>query len=95
MKVVNVSELKANLSRFLRMASRGERIVVKDRDDPIAQIGPPEPVEATSVRERLSREGRLRLGTQDWGRLEFSKLDRVVGVQASLLEVREDLGEER
>ena len=40
MKAINVTELKANLSKYLRMASRGSRIVVKDRDKPVAQIGP-------------------------------------------------------
>ena len=33
MKSINVTELKAHLSKYLRMASRGVRIVVKDRDE--------------------------------------------------------------
>ena len=41
MKVINVTELKAHLSKYLRMAARGTRIVVKDREEPIAQLGPP------------------------------------------------------
>jgi len=51
MKVINVSELKRHLSKYLRMASRGSRIVVKDRDELIAQLGPP-PAEALSWRDR-------------------------------------------
>jgi antitoxin (DNA-binding transcriptional repressor) of toxin-antitoxin stability system len=94
MKAINVSELKANLSRYLRLASRGARIVVKDRDEPIAQLGPP-PGEALSWRDRLAREGRLRLGTQDWGKLKVRKLDRSVDIQASLRAVREDPDEVR
>lgn len=94
MKVVNVSELKAHLSRYLRMASRGSQIVVRDRDEPIAQLGPPQ-AEAQSWRDRLAREGRLRLGTQKWGDLTISKLDRRVDVQASLRAVREDPSEIR
>jgi antitoxin (DNA-binding transcriptional repressor) of toxin-antitoxin stability system len=66
MKDINVSELKAHLSQYLRMASRGSLIVVKDRNEPIAQLGPPQ-VEAVSWRDRMARQGRLRLGTQDWG----------------------------
>ena len=94
MKDVNVSELKAHLSKYLRMAARGTRIIVKDRDEPIAQLGPPQ-AEASSWRERLAREGRLRLGTQSWGELEISKLERHVDIQASLRAVREDPNEVR
>jgi hypothetical protein len=79
---------------YLRMASRGSRILVKDRDEPIAQLGPPQ-AEAVSWRDRLAREGRLRLGTQDWRALTISKLDRPVDIQASLGAVREDPSEVR
>jgi antitoxin (DNA-binding transcriptional repressor) of toxin-antitoxin stability system len=94
MKTINVTELKANLSRYLRMASRGTRIVVRDRDDPIAQLGPPEQ-EARSWRERLSREGLLRLGSQDWGQLKISPLPGPVDIQAALAAVREESDEVR
>jgi antitoxin (DNA-binding transcriptional repressor) of toxin-antitoxin stability system len=94
MKAINVTELKAHLSRYLRLASRGARIVVKDRDEPIAQLGPPQ-TEALSWRDRLAREGRLRVGTQDWERLSISPLDRRVDIQASLQAVREDASEVR
>ena len=94
MKAINVSELKAHLSRYLRLASRGARIVVKDRDDPIAQIGPPDAA-PLSWRERLVREGRLRLGSQRWDELEISALRRSVDIQASLRAVREDPHEVR
>ena len=36
MKAINVTELKAHLSKYLRMAARGSLIIVKDRDEPIA-----------------------------------------------------------
>jgi antitoxin (DNA-binding transcriptional repressor) of toxin-antitoxin stability system len=94
MKAVNVTELKANLSKYLRMASRGARIVVKDRDEPIAQLGPLA-AEPESWRERLIRAGRLRPGTQDWGKLRVSRLERRVDIQASLRAVREDPSEVR
>lgn len=94
MKAINVSELKAHLSKYLRMAARGSRIVVKDRDEPIAQLGPPQ-AEALAWRERLAQAGRLRLGTQNWSELRISKLDRDIDVQASLLAVREDPSEIR
>jgi antitoxin (DNA-binding transcriptional repressor) of toxin-antitoxin stability system len=94
MKAITVTELKTHLSKYLRLASRGARIIVKDRDEPIAQIGPLQP-EARPWRDRLAREGRLRLGTQDWGRLEISTVDPRVDIQASLRAVREDPSEVR
>ncbi len=94
MKAINVSELKAHLSMYLRMASRGSRIVVKDRDEPIAQLGPPQ-AEALSWRDRLAREGRLRMGSQNWNKLRISKLDGRVDIQASLRAVREEPSEIR
>ena len=94
MKVVNVTELKAHLSKYLRMASRGVPIVVKDRDEPVAQLGPLQ-AETRSWADRLVREGRLRLGTQDWDNLVLSKLERRVDIQASLRAVREDPNEVR
>ena len=89
MKDVNVTELKAHLSKYLRMASRGVRIVVKDRDEPVAQLGPLQR-EDLPWRERLVQEGRLRQGTQNWARLKVSKLTRPVNIQRSLEEVREE-----
>jgi antitoxin (DNA-binding transcriptional repressor) of toxin-antitoxin stability system len=94
MKAINVTELKTNLSRYLRIASRGTRIVINDRDEPIAQIGPPEG-EARSWHERLAREGRLRLGSQDWGRLSITPHAASVDIQAVLSAVREEPDEVR
>ena len=89
-----MSELKAHLSKYLRAASRGARIVVRDRDEPIAQLGPPEST-AMSWRQRLAGEGRLRIGTQKWGELAISKLGKKVDIQTSLDAVREDPSEVR
>ena len=89
MKAIKVTELKAHLSRYLRQASRGGRIQIKDRDQPIAQLGPVVGPSA-SWRDRLASEGRLRPGSQDWGRLQISRPRRGVDIQASLRAVRED-----
>jgi antitoxin (DNA-binding transcriptional repressor) of toxin-antitoxin stability system len=94
MKSINVTELKANLSKYLRLASRGTRIVVKDRHEPVAELGPPQP-DSASWHERLARQGRLRLGTQTWAKLTVSNAGRSVDIQASLQAVREDPGEVR
>ena len=91
MMSIKVTELKAHLSRYLRQASRGERITVKDRDEPIAELGPA-CATPLSWRDRLVREGRLRPGTQDWGALKVSTIERRVDIQSSLRAVREDPG---
>ena len=89
MKTVNVTQLKARLSEYLRMASRGSRIIVQDRDEPIAQLGP---LDATPLpwRDRLVREGRLRRGTQNWDALRISVLGRALDIQSSLQAIREE-----
>ena len=89
-----MTELKANLSKYLRLASRGARIVIKDRDEPIALLGPL-PADSQAWRARLVEAGRLRPGTQDWQRLRVSRLARPVDIQASLQAVREDPSEVR
>lgn len=94
MKTVKVSELKARLSEYLRMAAAGRRVVITDRDDPIAQLGPLDSAEVP-WRDRLIREGRLRPGTQDWGNLTVSEMERTVDVQAALRAVRDDPDEVR
>jgi antitoxin (DNA-binding transcriptional repressor) of toxin-antitoxin stability system len=40
MKVVGVKELKARLSEYLRMARAGETVLVTDRGEAIAELGP-------------------------------------------------------
>lgn len=94
MKAINVTELKANLSKYLRLASRGARLIIKDRDEPIALLGPL-PAATQPWHVRLVETGRLRPGTQDWQRLRVSRLARAVDIQASLQAVREDPSEVR
>lgn len=86
---INVSELKAHLSKYLRKASRGGRITVRDRDEAIAEIGPPA-VPAAAWRDRAQEQGRLRPGSQDWASLEITPLEVPVDIQAALRAVRED-----
>src|SRR5216684_6696544 len=38
MQEVNISELKARLSHYLRLAESGEEVLVKDRDRPVARL---------------------------------------------------------
>jgi prevent-host-death family protein len=54
---VGIAELRQNLSVYLRRVSRGERLVVTDRNRPVAELGP-----ASSTGPDLDRlivEGRV------------------------------------
>jgi prevent-host-death family protein len=39
-ETVGVAELRQNLSLYLRRVERGERLVVTDRNRPVAELGP-------------------------------------------------------
>jgi prevent-host-death family protein len=57
MNTVGVGELRQNLSRYLRLVARGERLIVTDRNRPVAELGPPPAVGADL--DRLILEGRV------------------------------------
>jgi len=54
---VGVAELRQNLSRYLRRVERGERVVVTDRNRPVAELGPP--ASTGAALDRLIAEGRV------------------------------------
>ena len=54
---VGVGELRQNLSRYLRRVERGERLIVTDRNRPVAELGPPASMGAEL--DRLILEGRV------------------------------------
>jgi prevent-host-death family protein len=56
-KTVGVAELRQNLSRYLRRVERGERLVVTDRNRPVAELGPP-PTSGAEL-DRLIAAGRV------------------------------------
>ncbi len=57
MATVGVAELRQNLSKYLRLVGRGERLVVTERNRPVAELGPP-PSTGRAL-DRLIAEGRL------------------------------------
>lgn len=66
MQTVSVSELKAQLSKYLRVVRRGGEVQILDRGIPVARLsgispGPPHDV----GRQRLVASGLLRLGRGD------------------------------
>ena len=54
---VGIGELRQNLSKYLRRVERGERLVVTDRNRPVAEIGPP-PATGSAL-DRLIADGRV------------------------------------
>jgi len=55
-RTVGVAELRQNLSRYLRAVERGERLVVTDRNRPVAELGPPP---SSVALDRLIAAGRV------------------------------------
>lgn len=55
---VGVGELRQNLSKYLKRVQRGERLLVTDRNRPVAELGPP-PATAGAQLDRLIAEGRV------------------------------------
>ena len=55
---VGVAELRQNLSKYLRRVAEGERLVVTDRNRPVAELGPP-PTTGSAL-DRLIAEGKVR-----------------------------------
>ena len=53
---VGVAELRQNLSVYLRRVSSGERLVVTDRNRPVAELGP---APSGPDLDRLIAEGRV------------------------------------
>jgi antitoxin (DNA-binding transcriptional repressor) of toxin-antitoxin stability system len=89
MKTIKIAKLKANLSKVLKEVQAGESVTVFDRDHAVAEI---KAVSAApeDVWRRLAREGKVKLGTQDWGSLKLKRLGRRVPIDEILRWVRED-----
>ena len=77
---VRIAELKTHLSALLRRVSKGERLVVLDRDRPIAEILPIAQ-NVIDVFARLAREGGCRLGTQRRSGIKISRLKSAVRLE--------------
>ena len=62
MTTVSISDLKANLSRYIREVRRGGEVQILDRGAPVARLVPPEADDDEGIRERLIGTGLLRPG---------------------------------
>jgi len=56
-RTVGIAELRQNLSRYLRRVAAGERLLVTDRNQPVAELGPP-PATGEAL-DRLIAAGRV------------------------------------
>lgn len=94
MRSVNVAELKNSLSKYLRFAKRGEEIIIRDRNLPVAKLVPFHAEGLDEEELRLVAEGKMRLPEIELDPDEFAKLPlaRVAGNDAvrALLADREE-----
>ncbi len=57
-ETVGIAELRQNLSKYLRKVADGERLVVTDRNRPVAELGPPATM--GSRLDQLIAEGKVK-----------------------------------
>jgi prevent-host-death family protein len=91
---VSVSDLKANLSRYLRQVRRGGEVQIMDRGVPVARLvglAAPSAETESERRQRLIQAGVLRPGTGDASAiLAKPPLQLSADVSSALDEDRED-----
>jgi prevent-host-death family protein len=54
---VGIAELRQHLTRYLHRVAQGERLIVTDRNRPVAELGPP-PATGAAL-DRLIADGRV------------------------------------
>ncbi len=94
MKSVNVAELKNRLSAYLQMVRKGEEIIIKDRNTPVARISP-YPASALSDEERqlvVSGVMKLPKNRMNWKKFWHMPAPNLGAEEAlrAILEERED-----
>jgi antitoxin (DNA-binding transcriptional repressor) of toxin-antitoxin stability system len=53
MRAVGIKSLKNRLSEYVRLAAAGETVLVTDRDQVVAQLGPPDGARSRAVADAL------------------------------------------
>ena len=74
MRSVNVARLKDRLSEYLGMAKRGEEVVIRDRNLPVAKLVPFKAEGASEEELLLVAAGKMRLAQKE---LDHKKLWRM------------------
>ena len=57
MRSVGIKILKNKLSEYIRLAARGETVLVTDRDRVVAELGPPQPGRSTQSVDDFVAQG--------------------------------------
>jgi antitoxin (DNA-binding transcriptional repressor) of toxin-antitoxin stability system len=97
MKSVNVAELKNRLSAYLQLVRKGEEIIVRDRDLPIARISPCQTETVSESDRRLIAAGAMKppaRGSVDWKKF-WSMPGPDLGEQEARRAILEEREEER
>ncbi len=90
MTTVSISELKANLSRYVREVRRGGEVQVLDRGKPVARLVPAT-TDGEEARERLIGQGVVRPGRGGAAAiLDEPPLTLPVSISEALAEDRDD-----
>jgi prevent-host-death family protein len=66
MRSVNIAELKNRLSAYIGYAKKGEEIVIRDRNLPVAKLVPFSGGDATDEELLLVAQGKMRLPERPW-----------------------------
>ena len=91
MSTISVSELKANLHRYLQEARLGGEVEVRKRGTPVARLVPPTPSGEMELREQLVANGVLRPGSGNAAAiLEEPPLKLPISILDALSEDRSD-----
>lgn len=98
-KSVGIKQLKARLSEYVRLARSGEVILVSDRDEVVAELGPPRhqrvelgsldaKLDQLAARGQVTRAGHPKKGWV-WSSVHLGLPERAVG------ELLDDLRDDR
>jgi antitoxin (DNA-binding transcriptional repressor) of toxin-antitoxin stability system len=93
MKSVNVAELKNKLSSYLQLVRKGEEIIVRDRDLPIARISPCKIETVSEADRRLIASGLMKPPAH--GPINWKKFSSMPGPDLSENMARRAILEER
>ena len=96
MRTVNIANLKNNLSSYLRDVHRGEEILIRDRNVPIAKIVPLSSTDDDADAElmELAALGLVRLPEQPWPGSFFSMPGPRISVREAVAAVLAERDEE-
>ncbi len=94
MRSVGIKILKDKLSEYVRLAAAGETVFVTDRDEVVAELGPPRAGRADQVSDVVVAEG-IRTGWITPRRYAPGSLPKLPRGTRSLADLRTDLDGDR